>query len=790
MPASSSSGLKVLLMTDLVGSVSLQERLGLEAYSALKDQHDALVQAVVQQAPSGRILEHTGDGFFLVFDNVKEAVETALRLQHRLHEGKWSPVRPQVRIGLHLGEVTPAIDHATGAPRYAGINVSLTARIMDRAGGDQILLSRPVYENARGAVRAYPVTPPTPPPTLRWQAHGRYLLKGMDEPVELFEVGGEGLASWATPAAGEARSPRRLLGRLLSSGAIAVAVAGLAGLYFLGRPPASTTPAPPAPPVAAPLPASAPPTVAVLPFSNFDGAENSSFAAGMHDDLITSLAKLSELRVISRTSVQAYADTRQNLRQIGAELGASHLVEGSVRRADNRVRITVQLIEAATDRHLWAENYDRELEDVFALQSEISTRIATSLLAQLSPAEAAKLETPPTTNLAAYDAYNRARELWRNRTDPGVALPQIAAQLQEALRLDPDFDAAGALLTELYSDWAGEGSEGSPGEAARFTIGQIKRFAPVLQRAIAEGLEEAPGDASAQLAEATRRAREGAFEAAADALLEASALDPGNRALLLDSVSRLSALGQHGKAVAALERWRENHPDDAAALLALHLARAQLDPGPAHRQSLQAWIEDRSRTAQVIAPAQIHLVAALLADPALGFDLFDRLSFAASAPQPATDRGLMFFGLWAGQPERARAAARRVLDAGPPAPADPFARLGEVTARRLLGETVDPVAIAEAAEAELAASADPFHRLTAFPFLVALWSQADTTRAVELFLDAPPPAPGSDHLPALALRAPFMPAVFEDPNVAAHLAGHPAWEALVASLLRHYPALP
>ena len=147
-------------------------------------------------------------------------------------------------------------------------------------------------------------------------------------------------------------------------------------------------------------------SVAVLPFANRSAlADDAFFAEGIHDDILTSLAKIGSLKVISRTSMLEYQDTTKNMKTIGEELGVATILEGGVQRAGDRVRINVQLIDTGTDEHLWAESFDRHLtaENVFSIQSEIATAIATALKAQLSPSEQANIETIPTRNLEAYD---------------------------------------------------------------------------------------------------------------------------------------------------------------------------------------------------------------------------------------------------------------------------------------------------------------------------------------------------------------------------------------------------
>src|SRR5256884_1697036 len=164
-----------------------------------------------------------------------------------------------------------------------------------------------------------------------------------------------------------------------------------------------------------PLSNVAPPekSIAVLPFSNLSKEqENAFFADGVQDEIVTDLAKVADLKVISRTSVMPYkSGMARNLRQIGQQLGVAHVVEGSVQRAGNRVRVNAQLVDARTDRHLWAQSYDRDLADVFAIQSEIAKTIADQLQAKLSPREKNAIELPPTSEISAFDLHARAKNI-------------------------------------------------------------------------------------------------------------------------------------------------------------------------------------------------------------------------------------------------------------------------------------------------------------------------------------------------------------------------------------------
>jgi TolB-like protein/Tfp pilus assembly protein PilF len=189
-------------------------------------------------------------------------------------------------------------------------------------------------------------------------------------------------------------------------------------------------------------------SIAVLPFESLsDEKENAYFADGIQDDILTNLSKIGDLRVISRTSVMSYRGHAPNLREIGKALGVSAILEGSVRRAGNRVRVNVQLIDATTDEHLWANDYDRDLTDVFAIQTDLAQRIANELQAKLSPTEKAQIQKKPTQSGEAYLAFIQARNLFV--PEDFEKLKQAEQLYDRALQLDPDFALAAASYGQM-----------------------------------------------------------------------------------------------------------------------------------------------------------------------------------------------------------------------------------------------------------------------------------------------------------------------------------------------------
>jgi TolB-like protein/Tfp pilus assembly protein PilF len=314
-------------------------------------------------------------------------------------------------------------------------------------------------------------------------------------------------------------------------------------------------------------------SVAVLPFANLSpDQENAFFADGMHEELLTALAKIRDLKVISRTSVLAYRDAaKRNLKQIAAELGVANVLEGSVRRDGNKVRITVQLIEAATDTHRWADNYTGGLTDVFKLQAEISGRIAQTLAAKLSPEEKAALVPKLTENPAAYDMYLKGKSNFgmgyltrgRARFEEAITKP-----LEEAVALDPSFAAAWAALSQAHLQMHGR-FDPSP-----------ERFA-LAKEAVNRAVHLNPKLAEVQVALGIYYGQgTGEWPRAVEQYAHALAIAPGDSGV----VSQLAIAQFH------LGRWAEG--------MANFNRVTELDPGradrPAHRfQMTQGLIAQR-----------------------------------------------------------------------------------------------------------------------------------------------------------------------------------------------------
>jgi TolB-like protein len=333
-------------------------------------------------------------------------------------------------------------------------------------------------------------------------------------------------------------------------------------------------------------------SIAVLPFSSRSAdEENRYFADGIHDDILTRLAGVESLRVISRTSVNEYRDTTKNMRQIGRELGAATIVEGAVQRSGDQVRITVQLIDAGTDEHIWAESYDKALtiENVFEIQSEISAKIASALRAALTPEDQLRLASIPTNNIEAYSEYVKGRGNLSTRTF--TSLQDARSQFERAIELDPDYAQAHAALAQSVLVTLSNHQSIPQSEAFSIAAGAIDKalsIDPELAEAYAarglmqymqwnstgtrarnidaansfeKALTLSPSLADAYVWFASLRQAEGEIDAAIDLMTKALTIDPLSRIPYVNLPSLYASRGQNAETTAMLLKAAGIFPD-------------------------------------------------------------------------------------------------------------------------------------------------------------------------------------------------------------------------------------
>src|ERR1700745_3498367 len=439
-----------VLFIDIVG----YSKLSINEQHAAVEQLNQIVRGSEQfqraEAASRLLKIPTGDGMSLVFYTSPEApAQCAVEICSALKEHP----RLQLRMGIHSGPVSGVVDVNERA-NLAGAGINMAQRVMDCGDAGHILVSKHVAED----LEEYQ----------KW----RPLLHDLGS-CEVKHGARVSVVNLYDDQFGNAKLPRRFetvqkrLRRLrwtaTAAALLALAIV-IAGIAMFSRYRARST-------LTAPEK-----SIAVLPFENLsDDKENAYFTEGVGDEILTYLAKIADLKVISHTSVMQYKNgVSRNLREIGQQLGVAHVLEGSVQRIAGRVRVTAQLIDARTDAHLWAEHYDRPLNDVFAIQSEVAQAIADQLHAKLSPEEKAGINDRPTSDLVAYDLYVLAESL-RAVTSFCSGLKENlleAPQLHDqAIARDPTFFLAYCRLAEAHDLIYFFGSDHTPARLALANTG-------------------------------------------------------------------------------------------------------------------------------------------------------------------------------------------------------------------------------------------------------------------------------------------------------------------------------
>jgi TolB-like protein/class 3 adenylate cyclase/Flp pilus assembly protein TadD len=512
--------LAAVWFADLVGYSALSETNEGEALRAV-GRFQAIVRAIVQ-THGGRVVKFLGDGALAEFPSTEQAVRSADTLRAdlaRVAEAEGLGVR-ELRIGVHVGDVAE-----TGDGDLYGDGVNVASRIQAAADPGEVWVSEDVWRQLRQR------------PELRFAPRGEHALKGLRTPLALHAVGiGESAPTQvpsaaepervevpAAPSAGRKSTGgwnRRRALSLLGAGILIAIVAIGASTWFLGR--GSDA-------------GEAGAVLAVLPFENLSGDEATEpFVLGVHDDLLTHLSRIGTLKVISRTSVMGYEGSTKSIPEIAQELGATTVLEGGIQRSGDRIRMNVQLIDARTDEHLWAEQFDRTLtaEDVFAIQAEIAGRIAEALATALTPQEEAELASAPTKDLEALDRYYEGLVYYRDRS-LGENSRRAESSLAAAVAADPQFAAAWAALAQTRA-WRLRLGATTDAAAVREALDRAIALAPeARETALAEGIYLYYAKAD--------------FAGAADRFETILSRSPGD----------VEALGGYSLVLRRLGRWRE-----------------------------------------------------------------------------------------------------------------------------------------------------------------------------------------------------------------------------------------
>ena len=561
-----------VLFIDLVGYSKLLIEEQKERLRQLTEV--VLATAQVREAPDEQLIRlPTGDGMALVFRNSsEEPARCALQIAGALK--KYPEIR--VRMGIHSGPVSDVAD-VSGRTNIAGAGINVAQRVMDCGDAGHILLSRHVAED----LEQYS----------HWQPHLHDLGEcEVKHGVRLGVVNlyRDELGNPDLPRKFKALKKRRSRMRWLGIGAAFLLLAAiLAAFLVVSRKPAQVALN------------SAEKSIAVLPFENrSEDRANAYFADGIQDEILTRLSKIADLKVISRTSTQSYHSKPRNLTEIARQLGVANILEGSVQKAADQVRVNVQLINAQTDSHLWAETYDRKLTDIFGVESEIAKGIAESLQARLTGRERRALAVKPTNKPEAYDAYLRGLAFdARTRPQPdntGPFLPlmlQAADSYEQAVQLDPNFALAWGRLSRVDANLyvqrlypaSGAGRDG----AAKLALEKAQTLEPSSPETLLalgyyqylvlrdSGLAKTtfgrvskilPGSSEVPRALGLVNRREGHWDESIAYFEQALALDPRNVELVSDAAKTYAMVRRFPDALKLYDRLLDITPDDLQAV--------------------------------------------------------------------------------------------------------------------------------------------------------------------------------------------------------------------------------
>jgi adenylate cyclase len=433
--------LAAIMFTDIVG---FSRQMGTDEARTLRllNVHNQIIQQAVTEH-HGTVVKTVGDAFLVDFPSVVHAVQCAQRIQAQFcthNTEKETNEQIHVRIGIHSGDIVQRDGDVFGD------GVNMASRLQALAAPDTICLSDVVYRDVAKKLALGTVV-----------SLGRPRLKNIAQRFPIYALLSEQPRGWRQTLQVQRLKFSRRVGtahRMVVAGVVLLAGGMVAGRYFL-YPSFSTQGS--ALRTQAPLALPDKPSIVVLPFVNMsEDPKQDYFSDGITEDITTDLSKISSLFVIARNSAFTYKGKAVKVQDVSREMGVRYVLEGSVRKASDQIRITAQLIDGTTGDHLWSERYDRSLKDIFALQDEIRQKIVTALKVKLTPDEQERFRRAPTNNLEAYDYYLRGMEsglraLYESKKE---ANEQARQMFEKAIELDPKYAGAYAGLGQTYFlDW-------------------------------------------------------------------------------------------------------------------------------------------------------------------------------------------------------------------------------------------------------------------------------------------------------------------------------------------------
>jgi TolB-like protein/class 3 adenylate cyclase/Tfp pilus assembly protein PilF len=566
-----------VLFIDIVG----YSKLSINEQNAAVDELTQIVRSTAQfqkaEASQRLIKISTGDGMALVFYTSPEApVRCATEISRAVKEHP----RLQIRMGVHSGPVSGVID-VTGRTNLAGAGLNMANRVMNCGDAGHILLSKHVAEDLAEFEEWRPLL----------RDLGTCDVKhGMQ--VAIVNLWSDDVGNRQLPQKFQALKKQRARVRWAEVAAALLLLAGIAAAFVLvSKKSARSTSIVPEK------------SIAVLPFENrSEDKANAYFADGIQDEILTLLSKIADLKVISRTSTQHYQSKPRNLREIAKQLGVAQILEGSVQKAADQVRVNVQLINAQTDSHLWAETFDRKLTDIFGVESEIAKRIAEALQAKLTGREVQALAVKPTNNPEAYDAYLRGLAFeTRAAIETDLSLKAIDFY-ERAVRLDPNFALAWARLSRLDALLYFNTGDTTVArrDAAKRALENAQRLEPnspetllalgyyqywalrdygPAKKAFERVSKMLPGSSEVPMALGRVARREGHWDESIAYLEQALTLDPRNEELLIDVAQTYTCVRQFPAALKLYDRALDitpNDPDLMASKASIYQAQGNL----------------------------------------------------------------------------------------------------------------------------------------------------------------------------------------------------------------------
>ncbi len=732
---------------------------------------------------AGRLLRlPTGDGMALVFYTSPEApTQCAVEISRVLkkHPGL------QVRMGIHSGPVSGVVDVNERA-NLTGTGINVAKRVMDCGDAGHILLSKRVAEDLEGYEQWRPSLHDLGSCEVK---HGTR--------ISVVNLYNDQFGNARVPLKFEMAQKRRARLRWAAMTAALLTIAAIvAGIVMFSRYWGRST-----------LAASEK-SIAVLPFENrSEDKANAYFADGIQDEILTRLSKIADLKVISRTSTQHYKSAPGNLREIAKQLGVAHVVEGSVQKSGDAVRVNVQLIKAANDSHLWADTFDRKLTDIFSVESEVAKAIADELRVHVSGQEKQAIAAKPTDNLEAYDAYLRG--LAYNLKTATTPANSLGAQkyLREAVRLDPKFALAWALLS--YVDARGYLQLTlQPTAALREEARQAAETALTLEPDLGEALmakgyyyyaclkdydtavrylerarEVLPNSSRIPESLAYLERRRNQWDQSESYFNEAERLDPRNVSLLTQHAQSYICLRRFDEALRKLDEVLDIIPDDLDTLvLKAVIAQAEGDlpraaalltplhpnadnPGAFETQVYQAILE---RQPAPVIPRLKEILAK--PDPALGYLNGEQRFWLGWTQEIAGDHAAAQES-W----RQARSELEFFLKEQP----ENFILIGDLALTNMaLGDKAVALALAERAMAVIPIKKDAFHGPIPIEILARVAAQVGepdrAIAALQTLLSIP-------HSGPLASNAPLTPALLRLDPMFDPLRNDPRFEKLVTS---------